>query len=81
MTTKRKTQHVVPDPHGGWNVKKGGAKRASKHFETKKDAVDWGRSVSRRQGSEFYIHRKDGTIERKASHGRDRTPPRDRDTH
>ena len=77
----RKTHHVVPAPQGGWDVKKGGASKASKHFPTKKDAVEWGRSVSKNQGSEFYVHRKDGTIERKASHGRDSSPPKDRDTH
>jgi len=26
----RKTHHVVPNPSGGWSVKKGGASRASK---------------------------------------------------
>lgn len=31
----RKTHHVVPDPNGGWNVKNGGADRASAHAETK----------------------------------------------
>ena len=66
----RKTHHVVPAPKGGWDVKKGGASKASKHFPTKQDAVNWGRSVSKTQGSEFYVHRKDGTIAQKASHAR-----------
>jgi hypothetical protein len=74
----KKTHHVVPNPGGGWNVKKGGADRASKHFEKKQDAVDWGRDVSRKQGSEFVIHRKDGTIQDKDSHGKDPMPPRDK---
>jgi hypothetical protein len=74
----KKTHHVVPNPDGGWNVKKGGADRASKHFEKKQDAVDWGRDVSRKQGSEFVIHRKDGTIQDKDSHGKDPMPPRDK---
>ncbi len=65
------THHVVPDPDGGWNVKKGGASRASRHFETKTGAVSWGREVSKNQGSEFVIHKKDGTIQRKDSHGND----------
>jgi hypothetical protein len=58
-------------------VKKGGAARASKHFETKTDAIYWGREVSKNQGSEFVIHKKDGTIQRKDSHGNDPLPPRD----
>ncbi len=64
MSKKSKTHHVVPDPKGGWNVKKGGAQRASKHFDTKQDAVKWGRFVSIKQGTRFVIHRKDGTIQR-----------------
>jgi hypothetical protein len=39
----RKTYHVVPDPEGGWDVKKGGATKSSNHFDNKQDAVDWGR--------------------------------------
>ncbi len=81
MANRRKSHHVVPDPEGGWVVKKGGAERASKHFDRKKDAVDYGRSVSRNQNSEFVIHKKDGTIQRKSSHKNDPNPPKDRDTH
>jgi hypothetical protein len=76
-----KTHHVVPAKDGGWNVKKGGADKASKHFEDKKDAVDFGREVSKNQRSELYIHKKDGTIQSKDSHGKDPIPPRDKDTH
>jgi hypothetical protein len=75
---KPKQHHVVPSPTGGWNVKKAGAERASKHFETKDPAEAWGRSRSQREGTELVIHRRDGTIERKDSHGRDPMPPRDK---
>jgi uncharacterized protein YdaT len=75
---KHTTHHVVRHPEGGWAVKKGGALRATKRFSTKQEAVAWGREVSRNQGSEFVIHRKDGTIQRKASHGGDPHPPTDR---
>jgi hypothetical protein len=67
----QKTHHVVPDPDGGWRVIKGSATRDSKHFETKTAAVSWGREVSKNQGSEFVIHKKDGTIQRKDSYGND----------
>jgi hypothetical protein len=72
-----KSHHVVTDPDGGWNVVRGGATRASKHFKNKEEAVRYGREVSRNQGSELVIHKRDGTIERKDSHGRDPMPPRD----
>lgn len=68
----------MPDPHGGWNVRKGGSTRATKHFDTKKEAVSWGREVSKKQRSELVIHKRDGTILRKDSYGKDPFPPRDR---
>ena len=78
----QESHHVVPGPKGGWSVKKGGSTRASKTFATKAEAVKHGRAVSKNQGTEFYIHRRDGTIQRKASHGgQDPNPPRDLDTH
>ena len=74
----RKTQHVVPDPDGGWNVKKGGAKRASKHFDKKADAENWATDVAKNQNSELIIHKKDGTIQNPNSHGNDPHPPKDK---
>lgn len=68
------SHHVVPNPAGGWDVKRSGAEKASRHYDTKDRAVDAGREISRNQGTEFVIHRKDGTIQRKDSHGND---PRD----
>ncbi|MBI4796115.1 MAG: DUF2188 domain-containing protein [Deltaproteobacteria bacterium] len=75
----KKTHHVVPAPQGGWNVKKGGATRASKHFDRKQDAIEYGKKVSKGQGSDFVVHKKDGTIERKDFYHSDPHPPRDRD--
>ena len=71
-----KTRHVVPNKNGGWDSKKGGADRASKHFDTKKAAEDYSRQVSRNEGSELFIHGKDGKIQRKDSHGNDKYPPK-----
>lgn len=71
-----KTHHVVPNPNGGWDIKKGGAIKASHHFQTKAAAIIKGRAISKQQGSEFYIHRKDGTIQSKDSHGNDPNPPK-----
>jgi len=74
----RKTHHIVPAPQGGWNVRKGRSDRASRHFENKDDAIDWGRKVSKNQNSELVIHKKDGTIQNPDSHGHDPNPPRDK---
>lgn len=73
----KKSVHVIPAPAGGWNVKKAGAERASKNFDQKAAAVDYGRKISRTERSELVIHRRDGTIHRKDSHGRDPLPPKD----
>ena len=72
---KSKTRHVVPNPNGGWSSKQGGAQRASRNFDTKKEAEQHARNQSRREGSELVVHRKDGTIQRKDSHGNDPHPP------
>ena len=73
-----KTHHVVPHSEGGWDVKRGGASRASKHFDKKESAVDWGREVSRNQETEFRIHNRDGKISESDSHGNDPNPPKDK---
>jgi hypothetical protein len=57
-------------------VKRGGASRASSHHETKREAIDRGREISRNQGTEFRIHNQDGRIADSDSHGRDPYPPK-----
>ncbi len=47
---------------------------ASGHFETKREAIDRGREISRNAGSEFKIHNRDVRIGQSDSHGND---PRD----
>jgi len=76
MSNKGKTHHIVPSRNGGWDVKRGGAAKSSSHHETKKDAIDAGRKVSRNQKTEFKIHNKDGRISQSDSHGRDPYPPK-----
>ncbi len=75
MTTK--TTHVVPNSDkGGWDIKQSGGKRSSGHFDTKKDAVDRGREISKNNNTELVIHNKDGKISGKDSHGNDPYPPK-----
>jgi Uncharacterized protein conserved in bacteria (DUF2188) len=70
------THHVVHSPNGGWDVKRGGAERATSHHETKREAIDDGRVVSRNQGTEFRIHNLNGRIGQSDSHGHDPNPPK-----
>lgn len=70
------THHILPNPDGGWDVKRGGGDRASSHHETKSDAVTRGREISRNQSTELRIHNQDGRIAQSDSHGRDPYPPK-----
>jgi len=74
----RKSHHVVPNSHGGWDVKKSNSDKASGHFDTKQSAVDAGRIISQNQKTEFVIHNKDGRISQSDSHGSDPIPPKDK---
>ena len=71
-----KNQHVTPHPDGGWQVKGQGNSSATLRTTTQKEAIDRARSISQNQGSELVIHRPNGQIRDKDSHGRDPFPPR-----
>lgn len=66
-----KSHHVVPNKSGGWDVKVSGGERAIKHTNTKQEAVNTARVISRNQETELVIHNKDGRIGQKDSHGND----------
>jgi hypothetical protein len=72
----RDTHRVMPHPDGGWQVKRDGAQRAYRRTDTQNDAVDIARPVSRNQGTELQIHRKDMRIRQSDSHGNDPFPPK-----
>ncbi len=61
---KRKiSYHVISSiDRKKWVVKKYGAKRASRAFSTKTEAIDWGRQAA--ADSKLVIHRENGTVER-----------------
>lgn len=71
-----KNQHVTPHPDGGWQVKGEGNARATARTSTQKDAIAIARQIAQHQGSELVIHRPDGQIREKDSHGKDPFPPR-----
>ena len=66
----REEHHIVPNKNGGWDVKRNGADRASVHTDTKQEAIDKGRAISRNQATELVIHNKDGKISNSDSHGK-----------
>ena len=76
---KRKERHVVPNSDkGGWDSKRENAERVSKHFETKKEAMDWSREKAKQEKSDLIPHGKDGKIQNPNSYGNDPNPPKDK---
>lgn len=71
----KNSRHVVPR-QDGWAVKKSGATRASKVFNTQADAINYARGQAKKDSGELYVHRKDGTIRQKDSYGNDPHPPK-----
>jgi len=67
--------HVVHS-QGEWKVRREGSLRASRVFETKKAAVDYGRRVGKEKRVELYIHSMDGRISARSSFGNAPFPPR-----
>lgn len=70
-----KNLHVVHS-QGEWKVRREGSMRASKVFDSKAKAVDYGRRVGRSERLELYIHNMDGRIADRQSYGNDPFPPR-----
>lgn len=72
----KKSNHVIPSS-SGWAVKKSEADRASRFFGTKEEAVQYGRELSKKEKTELYIHKSNGTIQNRNSYGNDPHPPKD----
>ena len=71
-----KNQHVTPHPKGGWQVKGEGNQRATVRTGTQQEAINIARPITRNQSSELIIHRPNGQIRAKDSHGNDPCPPK-----
>lgn len=74
----RKSNHVVPSSSSRWAVKKSGSERASKTFDTKVEAVEYGIALSKNERTELYIHKTNGMIQNRNSYGNDPNPPKDK---
>lgn len=72
-----KNQHVVKNGDK-WSVKGVGNKKATKNFDTQKQAIDYAREIAINQKSEVVIHGRDGRIRDKDSYGNDPVPPKDK---
>lgn len=70
-----KNQHVVP-ANGKWGIRGEGNSRLTSTYDKKSDAVAAARQISRNQGSELFIHGRNGQIQSRDSHGKDPFPPK-----
>lgn len=72
-----KGQHVVPHD-GQWGVRGEGNSRLTSIHPTQSEAIDAARRIAQNQGSELFIHNRQGQIRDRDSHGHDPCPPRDK---
>jgi hypothetical protein len=68
-------QHVVPHKDG-WAVKPAGGERASSVHDRQAEAIAAAQQIARNQGSELFIHGRDGQIRARNSYGSDPYPPK-----
>jgi len=73
----KNSQHVFSNSKGGWDVRKSGSERASKHFDTQREAIQWAKIVAKNQKAELYVHGKDGKIREKNSYASHPRPLKD----
>ena len=71
-----KTQHVVPHPNGGWQVKDAGNTRATVRTSTQTEVISVAKKIAQNQKTELIIHNRLGQIREKNSYGNDNYPPR-----
>lgn len=71
----KKNQHIVPHKDG-WAVKGEKAEKASSVHSTQREAIERGREIARNQGTELFIHGRDGQIRERDTHGKDPYPPK-----
>jgi len=72
----RRNIHVVPQSAGGWAARREGANRASLVAQTQRQAIDAARRLAQRDHVELVVHRENGQIRDKDSHGKDPFPPK-----
>lgn len=70
----KRNQHVVHHK-GGWAVRGAASQRATSVHPTQQAAIDAARGIARAQGTELFIHGRDGRIRARDSYGNDPYPP------
>ncbi len=71
---EEKSYRVIAKIGGGWNVKRRGAVRASKSFETQRQAISYARKISKAEHADLFIHNKNGRLSKKETFTNDQHP-------
>ena len=72
---RKRNQHIVPHDNR-WAVRGAGSQRATSVHRTQREAIDIGRQIASNQGTELFVHGRNGQIRERDSHGNDPFPPR-----
>jgi len=67
--------HITPHKNG-WQSKKAGNSKASIVCSTQQECITYGINQAKNNGSEVYIHNREGQIRAKNSYGNDSFPPK-----
>lgn len=67
-------KHVVKHPDG-WAVKPAGGEKPSRVVETQREAIEIARQQAINQGTEMFIHGRNGQIRERNTYGNDPNPP------
>ena len=71
----KKNQHVVKHSDG-WAVRGAGNEKVTKVVRTQQEAIDVAKTIAKNQGSELFIHGKNGQIRERNTYGaNDPFPP------
>lgn len=71
----KKNQHVVPKGDN-WAVRGAGNSKVTKVVSTQNEAIKIARDIAINQGSEMFIHGKNGQIRERNTYGEDNFPPK-----
>jgi hypothetical protein len=71
----KKNQHVVTKGDN-WAVRGAGNEKVTKIVPTQKEAIKIARNIAINQGSEMFIHGKNGQIRERNTYGKDNFPPK-----
>lgn len=72
----KKNQHVTPNGNGKWQVKGAGNQKATSLHATQASAEAAAKTIAQKQGTELFIHGRNGQIRERNSYGNDPYPPR-----